>query len=99
MDWISFLWGVGAIIFVNIIYIILIVPKQVKQRAEIEKRYSAIDSKYDSFLSGYEEEMRSLNKDRDELALALERLESSLKLRTSCPICGAELPRYIREEK
>jgi len=94
MDWISFSWGVGAIIFVNIIYTLWAVPKQLKQIAELERRVS----RSESFFSEYEEKIMFVNKARDEMTLALERLESSIKLRKTCPACGHEFPPYIMEE-
>jgi hypothetical protein len=74
MDWISFLWGVGALLFVNAVYTIWALPKQLKRKAELNNKY-------------------------DELVSTLEKLESSFKLRKSCPVCGAEFSLYILEEK
>lgn len=112
MDWISFFWGVGAIIFVNIVYTLLILPKQLKQigeqngyalaTAEITdelKHIVELENRVSNFESFYEEKMASINKERDELVLAVEILESSIKLRKMCPVCNHEFPLYFVEEK
>ena len=102
MDWISFFWGVGAIIFVNIVYTILVVPKQLKQIAELENRVGKAEgfsAGYEDFMSEYEEKLISLQKERDEVMLALDRLESSIKLRKTCPACRHEFSLYVVEEE
>ena len=98
MDWISFLWGVGAILFVNTVYTIWALPKQLKRKSELNNKYDELVSKYESFAVEYEEKLVALDKKRDEVSLALETVKSSLKLRKSCPACGAEFPLYILGE-
>lgn len=95
MDWISFLWGVGSLFVVNIVLSVLVLPKQLKYIAELEKGVIRVES----FMSEYEEKMASVNKARDEMTLAVERLKSSIKLRKICPACGHEFPLYFVEEK
>lgn len=99
MDWISFLGGIGAILFVNLVYTIWALPKQLKRKTELNNKYDDLVSKFESFVSEHEEKMVSLEKERAEVSLALETLESSLKLRKSCPACGVEFPLYILEGK
>lgn len=105
MDWISFSWGVGFIIFVNIIYTIWAYPKQLKEITELTKdvhtqtkQITELEEKLASLIKETGEGMTSLDKTRDKVVLALETLESSTKLRKTCPACGHEFPLYIMEE-
>lgn len=87
MDWISFSWGVGTIIFVNIVLTTWFLPKQLKKIGRLEKRESDLQNRLESIILGYEEGLVSLQKDRDKVM-------SSLKLMKSCPACGTEFPLY-----
>ncbi len=96
MDWISFFWGIGALLFVNIVYGIWFYPKQLKEINEIQRRnserISALKDKLEVVISKHEEGLVSLQKHRDKVL-------SSLKLMKSCPACGAEFPLYVLEEE
>ena len=94
MEWISFFWGVGALLFINIVYTLLVYPKQLKQMKRMEDRILLSES----IVSETEAHVALLKKERNDVRLALERLESSIKLRKSCPVCGEEFPLYVLEE-
>ena len=95
MEWISFFWGVGALLFINIVYTLLVYPKQLKQMKRMEDRILLSES----IVSETEAHVALLKKERNDVRVALERLETSIKLRKTCPACGAEFPLYIMEEE
>lgn len=95
MNWISFLWGVGVMIIINVVSTIFVLPKPVERMNNMEKSLK----RSEVFLSGYEETIKSLLEERDEVLSYLERLQASIKLRKSCPSCGTEFPLYVVEEK
>ncbi len=113
MDWFSFFWGVGALLFVNIVYGLWIAPKVIDDFKRIQRAEKEV-------LSGLEEELNLMKFEHtesiklwrlraEEMRLELDkqttsRLEldetmASVKLRKTCPACGVEFPLYIMEEE
>ena len=113
MDWFSFLWGVGAFLFVNVVYGLWIAPKVIKQmqksEKETEETFSGLEEKLNLMKFEHEESMKLWRLRAEEMRLELDKqttsrlefdkLTASVKLRKTCPACGAEFPLYIMEEE
>ncbi|GAJ21244.1 unnamed protein product [marine sediment metagenome] len=70
MDWISFSWGVGAIIFVNIVYTIWATPKQFKlgeSDAEhfLEQKLNVMEAEHAESIKLWEERAEKMRLELD----------------------------------
>ena len=113
MDWSSFLWGIGTLLFVNIVYGLWVAPKVIgnfkrTQRAEKEvlsglgEKLNLMKFEHIESIKLWKERAEEMRLELDKhtaTRLELDKLTASVKLRTNCPACGHEFPLYVFEEE